>query len=60
MVLVNQIQTVIYVVISLRTASHNTVLDGGNGAGSPVQQDGSGRITQSYRRLTLDQALARL
>ena len=35
-------------------------LDGGNGGGSPAEEDGSEVISQSYRRLTLDQALARL
>ena len=35
-------------------------LDGGNGGGSPAVDDEAGPITQSYRRLSLDQALERL
>lgn len=33
---------------------------GANGGGTPAGEDGSSPITQSYRRLTLDQALERL
>ena len=33
---------------------------GANGGGTPAGEDGSGPITQSYRRLSLDQALERL
>ncbi len=32
-------------------------LDGGNGAGEPAEGNGSGAITQSFRRLSLDGAL---
>lgn len=35
-------------------------LGGGNGSATPAAEDESGPITQSYRRLSLDQALARL
>ncbi len=35
-------------------------LDGGNGGGSPAGEDGSSPIAQSYRRLSLDQAMAHL
>ena len=35
-------------------------LDGGNGAGEPAEESASGAITQSYRRLSLDQALAHI
>ena len=46
--------------VSAWMESVRSSLDGGNGGGSPAGEDGSSPITQSYRRLPLDEALDHL